>query len=75
MSGSNMVKAFHEMQHLQKFLGEWSAALNLFLRDISGQNRKLNRNWNDPRQAKYHKSWGVFEDQQKKNHKTHCPCG
>lgn len=68
MSNSNMVKARNALINLQKFLGEWSADLNRFLGHISQQNQKLNRNWNDPRQAEYHKSWGVFEEQQKQNH-------
>lgn len=69
MSNSNMIKARNALINLQRFLGEWSADLNRFLGHISQQNQKLNRNWNDPRQALYHKSWGVFEEQQKKNHK------
>ena len=66
---SNMVNARDELNNLQRFLGEWSVDLNQFLGHISKQNQKLNRNWNDPRQAQYQKSWVLFEQQQKDNHK------
>ena len=66
---SNMVNARDELNNLQRFLGEWSVDLNQFLGYISKQNQKLNRNWNDPRQEQYQKSWVVFEEQQKDNHK------
>ena len=62
-------RAFAEMQRLQQHLGAWYTHLNRFLDSVSAQHAKLNQNWNDPRQQEYHKSWVLFEEEQKKYNK------